>query len=120
MARTAGTRNGNTNRIQLTQRGATVVALVAAAAVVCVGLLWQHGYGPQIILGAASGVVVVRYRKTLTAPATHRKLLRGLGWVVAAVAVVFALNGSSAPGGPILGLALAAGLVAYLRVSPRR
>jgi hypothetical protein len=109
----------NTNRIQLTQRGATVVALVAAAAVVCIGLLWQAGYAPQIILGAASGVIVVRYRKKLTAPSTHRKLLRGLGWVVAGVAVIFALNGSTAPGGPLLGLALAGGLVTYLRLSRR-
>jgi hypothetical protein len=111
-------RNTNrTNRPRLTQRGATVVALVAAVAVVAVGMLWQAGYAPQIILGAASGVLVVRYRKTLTAPAAHRKMLRGAGWVVAGVAVLFALNGSTAAGGPLLGLALAAALVTYLRLS---
>lgn len=111
----AATRS-NSRRTKLTQRGATVVAIVAALAVAAVGMLWQAGYGPQIILGAASGVLVVRYRHALTSPKTHRKLLRGLGWVVAAVAVVFALNGSSAAGGPLLGLCLATALMTYLKL----
>lgn len=102
---------------RLSQRGKGAVAVTVAVLVLIAG----HGHA-----GAASLVGLVLYclvtdRASAVASIvpSARQALRGLAWVVVAVAFVTASQGTAAAGGPLLGVALAAALGTYLKLTAK-
>lgn len=99
---------------RLSHRGATAVALTVA----CLVLLAGCGHAAVALLGfVALYVLVIRGAAvrpgSIPAP---RRTLRALAWLAVATAVLASVQGSTAPGGATLGLALAAGLATALKL----
>lgn len=101
--------------MKLTHRGVAVVAVAAAGLVALAlnGFLLEAAAIAYVTHFLATG----RIRRVAAALPTARQLLRGLCWVVVAVAVLAAAQGSTGPGGAQLGLCLAAALATTLRVT---
>lgn len=111
----------NTRRarpVRLSNRGCGVVSLLVAGLVALAG---TGHMGAAALVGALL-YLLVSGKATVAAGLlpSAKQLLRGIGWCAVALAVLAALQGSTAPGGPLLGLALAAALATYLRLSQRR
>jgi hypothetical protein len=101
--------------VKLTHRGVAVVALAVAGLVALAlnGFLVEAamaGYAVYL-LATGHGCRVARIIPTAT------QALRALCWIVAALAAVTAAQGTTAPGGPQLGLCLAAALAVALRLT---
>jgi hypothetical protein len=104
-----------TTPVRLSQRGVAVVALAVAGLAVAAATGHQ---GVAALLG--SGLyLLVSGRATAVAAAlpTARQVLRGIAWTVAATATLVAVQGTTAPGGATLGLALAAALATALKLT---
>lgn len=123
MATTAtrtATANRNASRRatpKLSQRGVATVAVAVAVAVLLAGnghagLALAIGVALYLLVGGGAAAVA----KILP---DARQVLRGLSWAAVAGAVLLASQGSTAAGGPSLGLALAAALATYLRCTRR-
>lgn len=127
MARTADRRRRNTGRRntgrrstapRLSQRGSGVVALAVAGTV---ALALSGHAGAALLAGGllyalVTGRVAVPRRRTRD----PQRPLRALAWTVAALAAVMATQGTTAAGGATLGMALAAALATYLKLTTRR
>lgn len=113
---------GNTRRtrrpVRLSQRGCGVTALLAAGLVVLAGFghIGAAALGAGALYLLLSGRVAAAFRSLPSA----KQVMRGAAWAVAGIAALAALHGSTAPGGPLFGLALAAALATYLKLSQRR
>lgn len=101
--------------VRLSQRGCGVVALVVAGLVALAGT----GHHGAAALGAGALYLLVTGRVAAVASIvpSAKQVLRGIAWCAVALAVLAALQGSTAPGGPLLGLALAAALATYLKLT---
>ena len=101
--------------LNLSRRGKGAVAVTVAVLVLLAG----HGFaGPALLAGLALyGLLSGGAAAVASLVPSAAAVLRGLAWCVVAVATVAALQGSTAPGGPLLGLALAAALGTYLRLT---
>ncbi len=104
--------------VRLSQRGCGVVALAVAGLVALAGL--GHPGAAALAGGALYLLLSGRVAAVAAAVPSAHQVLRGLAWVVVAVAVLAALQGSTAPGGSLLGFACAAALATYLRTSSTR
>lgn len=104
--------------VRLSQRGCGVVALVVAGLVALAGT----GHHGAAALGAGALYLLVTGRIAAVASLvpSAKQLLRGIAWCAVALAVLAALQGSTAPGGPLLGFACAAALATYLRLTQKR
>lgn len=103
--------------VRLTNRGCGIVALAVAGAVALAGT-GHHG-AAALLAGALYLLVTGRVAAVASIVPSAKQLLRGIAWCAVALAVLAALQGSTAPGGPLLGLALAAALATYLKLSQR-
>lgn len=122
MARTAGRRSRNTGRRstapQLSQRGSGVVALAVAGTV---ALAMSGHAGPALLAGGLLYALVTgRVADLARLVPSAKSVLRALAWTVAALAAVMATQGTTAAGGATLGMALAAALATFLRLTQRR
>ena len=106
---TAPKRNG---RRALSKHGVGAVALAVAGLVMAAG----HGCPAVAVLGAVALYMLVKGRRgPVAGSGTYaRQALRLIAWGVVALAVTASSQGSMAPGGPVLGLAFAAGLATAL------
>lgn len=125
MARNATRNSSRTGRntatpgpSRLSQRGILVVSILAGGLVLAAG----HGYtGPAALAGYGLYLLVTGKGAALTRKVPRaRSSLRGIGWAAVAVAVLMALQGSTAPGGPAFGMALAAALAVALKLTGAR
>lgn len=100
---------------KLTHQGVALVA-VAVAGLVAVAL---NGFLVEAALASYAGYLLVSRRATRVSRIipTARQTLRVVCWVVVALAVVVAGQGTTGPGGPQLGLCLAAALATALRLT---
>jgi hypothetical protein len=103
--------------VNLSRRGKGAVAVTVAVLILLAG----HGFaGPAMLAGLALyGLVTGGAAAVAALVPSAAAVLRGLAWSVVAVATVAALQGSTAPGGPLLGLALAAALGTYLKLTAK-
>jgi hypothetical protein len=101
--------------VNLSRRGMGAVAVTVAVLVLLAG----HGFaGPATLAGLALyGLLSGGAAAVAALVPSAAAVLRGLAWSVVAVATAAALQGSTAPGGPLLGLALAAALGTYLKLT---
>ncbi len=108
----------NAKPVKLSPRGCGVVATVVAGLVALAG----SGHVGAATLGAILLYLLVGGGASAVAAVIPdaRQALRGVCWIVVALAALAAAQGSTAPGGPTLGFALAAALATYLRLSARR
>ncbi len=100
---------------KLTRRG-TLIASLAVAGLVAValnGFLIETALITYVAYLLANG----RGKRVARIIPTATQALRALCWVVVAIAVVVAAQGTTAPGGATLGLCLAAALAAALRLT---
>lgn len=120
--RNAGTRNSRRTAtraahspVRLSRRGKGAVAVAVAALILLAG----HGHAGAAALAGITLYALVTGRAAAVAALvpSAAAVLRGLAWSVAAIATAAALQGSTAPGGSLLGLALAAALGTYLRLT---
>lgn len=121
MARNA---TGNTRRttatarpVRLSQRGVLVVAVIAGGLVIAAA----NGHAGPAALAAYGLYLLVTGRVAAVAQLlpTARQVLRGLCWSAVALATLAVAQGTTAPGGATLGLALAAALAVALRLTAR-
>lgn len=110
-------RNSRSTRPQLTPRGVRLItAAVFASATVAV-LVW--GIWPVVL--TIAGVYAAKRAGVHKMIPSQRTALRGLGWGVAGVALLVALQGDTTgvAGGSALGFALSAALASYLYMTRR-
>lgn len=100
---------------KLTRRGVAVVA-TGVAGLVAVAL---NGFLLEVALVAYVAYLLStgHGKRVAQMIPTARQALRALCWVVVAAATLMAAQGTTAPGGPQLGLCLAAALAAALRLT---
>lgn len=100
---------------KLTHRGVAAVA-VASAGLVALAL---NGFPvPAALIAYAAYALATGHGKRVAAIIpSARQALRALCWVVVALAVVSATQGTTGPGGAQLGLCLAAALAVTLRLT---
>lgn len=105
----------NTRSVKLTQRGIAVIATVAGGLV----LLAAAGHAAiAAIVGYALYLLVSgRGRRVARILPTARQALRALGWTAVALAVTASAQGTTAPGGATLGVALAVALATALKLT---
>lgn len=113
----ADRRRSNTRPAKLSQRGVAVVAVTVAVAVLLAG----NGHAGLALAIAVAAYVLVGGGASAVAKILPdaRQVLRGLSWAAVAGAVLMASQGTTAPGGATLGLALAAALATALRLTRR-
>lgn len=114
-------RNSRRNAPKLTARGIRLLTAGAFASTTVAVLVW--GVWPVVLTVAAIYAThkLGGFKAIVKAVPSQRTALRGLGWGVAGVALLMALNGAggSVAGGNALGVALAAALGAYLYLTRR-
>lgn len=100
---------------KLTHRGVAAVA-VASAGLVAVAL---NGFPVQAALVAYVGYLLFtgHGKRVAAIVPSARQALRALCWLIVALAVLAAANGTTGPGGAQLGLSLAAALAMTLRLT---
>jgi hypothetical protein len=95
------------------RHGVLAVVVIAGGLVVAAA----NGYAVQAAL--AGYVLCLLSGRAVTRPVRldHRRTLRLLGWVSVAGAAVFAAQGTTSAGGPVLGVALAVALAVALKLT---
>lgn len=107
-----------TRPVKLSQRGVLVVSILVGGLVVAAA----NGYAGPAALAAYVLYLLLTggVAKALTRLPNATLVFRALCWTAVAGALLMVLQGSTAPGGPAFGLALAAALAVALKLTGSR